>query len=69
MRSAGGRGSKLEVLRERQGLSEADKRRLAALNRAIAHGRADCKAGKVKPAEEVFARLEARYRRMAKAHE
>jgi antitoxin ParD1/3/4 len=35
---------------------------LAALDAALARGIADVKAGRVIPAEEVFARLEAKYR-------
>jgi antitoxin ParD1/3/4 len=35
--------------------------RLAALDAAISHGLADADAGRVKPASEVFDRLEAKY--------
>ena len=41
--------------------------RLAALDAAIARGIADAEAGRVKPAGEVFDRLEAKYRALAKA--
>jgi antitoxin ParD1/3/4 len=59
--------SKSEVLREGLRLLQEREKRLAALNLAIERGRAAAKAGKVKPAEEVFARLEAKYRKMAKS--
>ncbi|HTE38830.1 MAG TPA: hypothetical protein VK630_20010 [Reyranella sp.] len=35
------------------------------LDRALDRGRADVRAGRVTPAEEVFARLEMKYRKMA----
>jgi antitoxin ParD1/3/4 len=38
----------------------------AALDEAIERGRAAARAGKVTPAEEVFDRLEAKYRAMIK---
>jgi antitoxin ParD1/3/4 len=53
-------------LREGLRLLEEREKRLAALDAAIAQGRADVKAGRTKPAEEVFDRLEAKYREMAK---
>ena len=59
--------SKSEVLREGLRLLKEREKRLAALGLAIARGRADVKAGRVKPAEEVFARLKANYRNMAKS--
>jgi len=40
------------------------KRKLAALDIAIARGHADVAAGRGKPAAEVFDRLEAKYSRM-----
>lgn len=40
--------------------------RLARLDTAIARGCADAEAGRVKPLDEVFDRLEAKYRAMAK---
>jgi antitoxin ParD1/3/4 len=44
---------------------EREKRR-KVFDTAIAQGRADVKAGRTKPAEEVFDRLEAKYHEMAK---
>ena len=46
-------------------MTEEDRRRaLEALDEAIAKGIADADAGRVKPAEVVFARLKARYAAM-----
>lgn len=59
--------SKSEVLREGVRLIQEREARLAALDAAITRGLADAKAGPMKPAEEVFDRLEAKYRAMAKA--
>lgn len=39
---------------------------LAALDAAIARGVADATAGRVKPAEQVFDRLEAKYKSLLK---
>ena len=57
--------SKSEVLREGVRLIEEREARLAALDAAIGRGLADAEAGRTKPAEEVFDRLEAKYRAMA----
>ncbi|MEP9373943.1 type II toxin-antitoxin system ParD family antitoxin [Mesorhizobium sp. KR1-2] len=54
--------SKSEVLREGVRIIQEREMKLAALDAAIARGIADAEAGRVKPAEEVFARLEAKYK-------
>lgn len=59
--------SKSEVLREGIRLIRRREARLATLDAAIARGVADADAGRVKPAAEVFDRLEAKYRAMADA--
>ena len=58
--------SKSEVLREGVRLVEEREAKLAALDASIARGLADAEAGRTKPAEEVFARLERKYRAMAR---
>ena len=58
--------SKSEVLREGVRLVQEREARLAALDAGIARGLADSAAGRVKPASEVFDRLEAKYKAMAK---
>ncbi|HEV2651074.1 MAG TPA: type II toxin-antitoxin system ParD family antitoxin [Rhizomicrobium sp.] len=57
--------SKSEVIREGVRLVEEREKRLIELDRALERGLADVKAGRTKPAEEVFSRLEAKYLRMA----
>lgn len=64
--ASGRYNSKSEVLREGVRLIEEREKRIAALDAAIARGRADVAAGRVKPADEVFERLSAKYRKMAK---
>jgi antitoxin ParD1/3/4 len=65
--TAGRYNSKSEVLREGVRLVQEREARLAALHASIAVGIADADAGRVTPAEEVFDRLEAKYRAMADA--
>lgn len=65
---AGGRyNSKSEVLREGVRLVQEREARLAELDASIERGFADSKAGRGKPAEEVFDRLIAKYTKLAKA--
>jgi len=59
--SKGRYNSKSEVIREGVRLVEEREKRLAELDRALDRGLADVKSGRTKPAEEVFARLEAKY--------
>jgi antitoxin ParD1/3/4 len=59
--------SKSEVLREGVRLVQEREARLAALDAAITRGLGDADAGRVKPASEVFDRLEAKYRAQAEA--
>jgi antitoxin ParD1/3/4 len=59
--------SKSEVLREGVRLVQEREAKLAVLDAAIARGIADADAGRVKPASEVFDRLEAKYQAMAEA--
>jgi antitoxin ParD1/3/4 len=56
--------SKSEVLREGVRLVQDREARLAALERAIAQGVADADAGRVDSADQVFDRLEDKYRKM-----
>ena len=62
---AGRYNSKSEVLREGVRLIQEREARLAALDASIARGLADAEAGRTRPAEEVFDRLEAKYRASA----
>lgn len=59
--------SKSEVLREGVRLIQERETRLAALDAAIARGLGDANAGRLKPADRVFDRLEAKYRALARA--
>lgn len=61
---AGRYGSKSEVLREGVRLIQEREARLTALDAAIARGLADAQEGRVRPAGEVFDRLDAKYRAM-----
>jgi antitoxin ParD1/3/4 len=57
-------GSKSEVLREGVRLIQDREAQLGALDTVIERGLADSEAGRGKPANEVFDRLEAKYRAM-----
>ncbi|MDE2447164.1 MAG: type II toxin-antitoxin system ParD family antitoxin [Alphaproteobacteria bacterium] len=59
-------GSKSEVLREGVRLVQEREQRLAALDEMVAAGLKDVDEGRTIPAEEVFDRLEKKYREMAK---
>ena len=65
--ASGRYNSKSEVLREGVRLLEGREKRIAALDAAIARGRADVAAGRAKSADEVLERLGAKYRKMAKS--
>ena len=58
--ASGRYNSKSEVLREGVRLIQERETRLAALDASIARGLADADAGRVKPASDVFDRLEAK---------
>jgi antitoxin ParD1/3/4 len=60
--SKGRYNSKSEVLREGVRLVEEREKRLSELDAALERGMADMQAGRYSPAEEVFDRLEERYR-------
>jgi antitoxin ParD1/3/4 len=60
--AAGRYGSKSEVLREGVRLVQDRETRLAALDASIARGLADIGAGRTTPADDVFARLENKYK-------
>ncbi|MEZ2354159.1 type II toxin-antitoxin system ParD family antitoxin [Caballeronia sp. RCC_10] len=62
-------GSKSEVLREGVRLIQDRETQLAALYAVIERGIADSDAGRGKPAEEVFDRLEGKYQAMANGQE
>ncbi|WP_208180251.1 type II toxin-antitoxin system ParD family antitoxin (plasmid) [Sinorhizobium medicae] len=66
---AGRYGSKSEVLREGVRLIQDREAQLAALDASIMRGLADADACRTKPANEVFDRLEAKYRAMAEQAE
>jgi antitoxin ParD1/3/4 len=57
-------GSKSEVLREGVRLIQDRETQLAALDAVIERALADSASGRGKPAEEIFGRLEAKYRTM-----
>ena len=56
--------SKSEVLREGVRLVQEREAALSRLDAALARGIADADAGRVRPAEEVFAELRAKYQSM-----
>ncbi len=58
---AGRYNSKSEVLREGIRLIQEREARLTVLDQSIARGLADAEAGRVRPAADVFARIEAKY--------
>ncbi len=62
---AGRYNSKSEVLREGVRIIQDRETRLAALDASIARGIADADAGRTTPADDVFDRLEAKYRALA----
>jgi antitoxin ParD1/3/4 len=59
--------SKSEVLREGVRLVQEREAALAELDAALDRGIADVRAGRTKPAEEVFARLRSKYEAMKDA--
>lgn len=61
--------SKSEVLREGVRLIQDREARLAALDASIARGVADAEQGRSAPADEVFDRLDRKYRTMARGVE
>ena len=61
--------SKSEVLREGIRLIQEREARLAVLDQALTKGIADTEAGRTKPADVVFARLEAKYQTMGRPAE
>lgn len=59
--------SRCEILREGSRLVQEREARLAALDASITRAIADADAGRVKPAAQVFDRVEAKYRAMPEA--
>jgi antitoxin ParD1/3/4 len=67
--ASGRYGSPDEVIHQAVQLVRLREERRAELHAAIARGVADADAGRVKPADEVFDRLIAKYEAMAQAAE
>ena len=67
--ASGRYNSKSEVLREGVRLIEEREAKLTALDASIARGLADGDAGRTKSADQVFDRLEAKYRPMGQRSE
>jgi antitoxin ParD1/3/4 len=65
--ASGRYNSKSEVLREGVRLLRERELRLSVLDATIARGLADAEAGRIKPAVEIFDRLEAKYRGLMRA--
>ena len=63
--TSGRYNSKSEVLREGARIIQERETRLATLDAALARGIADVEVGRTRPAQEVFDRLEAKYRSLA----
>lgn len=61
-------GSKSEVLREGVRLVQDREARLASLDSSVFHGLEDARNGRTADAEQVFERLENKYRSMLKDH-
>lgn len=66
---AGRYNSKSEVLREGIRLIQEREARLTVLDLSIARGLADADVGRVSPAADVFARLEAKYQATGRSAE
>lgn len=58
-----------DLIRKDQTRMADEEQWLAALDAGVARGMADVEAGRVKPAEEVFDRLTAKYAAMARVRE
>jgi antitoxin ParD1/3/4 len=67
--ASGRYNSKSEVLREGVRLIEEREAKLVALDIAIARGTADADAGRTRPAEEIFDRLDRKYAAMIRPNE
>jgi antitoxin ParD1/3/4 len=63
--STGRYNSRDDVLREGVRLVDEHEKRFAELNAKLEEGLADVRAGRTRPAEEVFAELKAKFQKMA----